>query len=641
MRARGIALAVFTAAGLATPVLATTATAAGTLSCQTAAPVFVRHPDTGLELRAHQEPENGNPVWNANRGIGFSWDGQMRTGPGGRVYEFTPEGVINKFRWDGNGWDRNGASDPIATGWHGWGDAASKTRLAIDSRGDFYGMPSDNALHWWRFDESTGTWSERIIDTGWGTKYDMIFADGPGGLFARSTDGKLFRYQYDADSQRWLEYARQVGDSGWGQFSDVASVGGGVFYALKADTGQLRWYRYAGNGSWAPDSGKFISDGWSSAWQIEGAPDACQVLGGDITPPATPTLTPNYTAPLGAYQGDDNLVNYFAVNGKGQLLHGRQRHSNDILLVDHAVLPGHEQFTGAVGFGLYPDGKIEVQANSSADAVIRSRSQISKNRAEWSPTFTERAGKFVSSPALVRDKDNLLVSFGVDASGGLWYSKQLVLWGAPEQGRFGAWRSLGGSGLTADFSALRNGDAIEIVGRYTDGSVRASKFDGTTLTGTRGTGVTDVLGKPAAVVQPGGKVQIVVRRADNRIYTQLEGTSGFPGTWQPIGSLVAAGAPAAVIAGTGRLEVSVRDANGLVNTSGQSAPALPFSAWEIRDFHEAGTDTTMFKTNNGDVLLTWRDPAGEVYTYLGSFGTSPTARTAVTSVSYAGGKTRR
>ncbi|MEV6715721.1 tachylectin-related carbohydrate-binding protein [Lentzea sp. NPDC051208] len=630
------------AASLVTPALATSAIAAGTLSCQTAAPVFVRHADTGLELRAHQEPENGNPVWNANRGIGFSWDGQMRTGPGGRTYEFTPDGIVNKFVWNGNGWEKNGTADPIATGWLGWGDAASKTRLAIDARGDFYGFPSDNALHWWRFDENTRIWTERIIDTGWGDKYDMIFADGVGGLFARSTAGALYRYQYDADSQRWLEYERKVGDAGWGQFSDVASVGGGVFYALKADTGHLRWYRYLGDGAWATDAGKFISDGWSSAWQIEGAPDACQILGGSPTPPATPTLTPNFTAPLAAYQGDDNLANYFLVDG-GKLLHGRQRHTGDILLVDHTPLFGHEQFTGEVGFGVYGDGRLEVQANSTADAGIRGRTQTGKNLNQWSASFSSLSGKFVSSPVMVKDKDGLLVSFGVDASGGLWYSKQLVLWGAPAKGTFGAWRSLGGSGLTADFSALRNGNAIEIVGRYADGSVRASKFDGTALAAARSTGVTDVVGKPAAVVHADGKVQVVVRRTDNRIHTQREGTSGFPGTWQQVGSLVAAGAPAAVLAGTGSLELSARDANGFVHTTGQSTASLPFRAWEIRDTHEAGTDPTMIKTNNGDVLLTWRDPKGEIYTYLGSFGTTPSARTAVSdsAVLYSGGKTRR
>ncbi|MFD9704135.1 tachylectin-related carbohydrate-binding protein [Lentzea sp. NPDC059081] len=636
MRTRGIAIAAVVAAGLVTPVLATQAVAAGTLSCQTAAPVFVRHADTGLELRAHQEPENGNPVWSANRGIGFAWDGQMHTGPGGRTYEITPEGDVNKFVWNGTGWDNGGVSDKIAGGWHGWGDAAARTRLTIDAKGDFYGFPSDNALHWWRFDESTRVWTERIIDTGWGTKYTMIFADGEGGLFARSTDGKLFRYQYDAESQRWLEYEREVGSSGWNQFSDVASVGGGVFYAVKADSGQLRWYRYLGDGQWAADAGKFVSDGWSADWQIEGAPDACKILGGP-TPPATPVLTPNYSAPVAAYQGDDNLVNYFFVNPSGRLTHGRQRSTGDLLLVDHKDLTGHDRFTGEVTYGVYGDGKLEVQANSSADAGVRTRGQSTKNSDVWSASFKELAGRFVGNPVLVKDKDNLLVSFAVDSSGALWYRKQLVLWGAPSQGTFGAWRSLGGSGLTADFTALRNGTEIDVAGRYADGSVRVSRVTGSTLAAARSTGGTDVLGKPAAVVHTDGKVQVVVRRSDNKVYTQREGTSGFPGPWQPVGDLVAAGAPAAVLAGNGSLELSVRDGNGLVNTTGQSSPSVPFRVWEVRDTHEAGTDTTMIKMNNGDVLLTWRDPMGEVYAYRGAIGAM--ARKAVAEVTYVGGKT--
>jgi hypothetical protein len=151
---RHIAVAALIAAGLITPASAAPAVAAGTLQCQTAAPIFVRHADTGLELRAHEEPENGNAVWAANRGIGFSWDGQTRTGPGGRVYEFTPEGQINKFVWTGSRWLDDGRGVQIATGWHGWGEASSKSRLTIDAKGDFYGFPSDNALHWWRNDET-------------------------------------------------------------------------------------------------------------------------------------------------------------------------------------------------------------------------------------------------------------------------------------------------------------------------------------------------------------------------------------------------------------------------------------------------------------------------------------------------------
>lgn len=232
------------------------------------------------------------------------------------------------------------------------------------------------------------------------------------------------------------------------------------------------------------------------------------------------------------------------------------------------------------------------------------------------------------------------MSFAVDASGGLWYRKQLVLWGAPSQGTFGAWRSLGGSGLTADFTALRNGDDIDVAGRYADGSFRTSKVTGSTLAPSRSTGGTDGVGKPAAVVHTDGKLQLVVRRADVKIYTQREGASGFPGTWQQVGDLTAAGAPAAVLTSRGGLEVSVRDANGLVSTTGQPSPAAPFRAWEVRDTHEAGTDTTMINLNGGDLALTWRDPFGEIYTYRGSFG-AVTARSTGGGVRYEGGKISR
>ncbi|WP_156213444.1 tachylectin-related carbohydrate-binding protein [Lentzea aerocolonigenes] len=621
------------AASLITPLAATPASADPALQCQTAAQIFVRKGDTGLDLKAHEEPEIGNPVWAPNRGIGFAWEGQMRTGPGGRVYTITPGGEIHKFRWNGNGWDNGGVRDVIATGWNGWGDAFARNRMMIDARGDFYGFPSDKALHWWRFDESSRKWTERIIDTGWGDRFDMIFSDGPGGIFARTTDGKLYRYQYDAESQRFVEYGRLVGGSGWGQFTDVASVGGGIFYALNGSNGQVKWYRYLGEGNWATDAGKNVGLGWPADWLIEGAPDACQILNYTPTPPI-PALSPNATAPVAAYQGDDNLLNYFFVNSSGRLTQGRQRHTGDLLLVDHQDLTGYDKFTGEVGVGVYGDGKLEIQANGYEDASVRGRGQTAKNSASWTAAFDELGGRFVSAPVIVKDRDNLLVSFAVDSSGALWYRQQLVLWGAPVAGKFGAWRSLGGSGLTADFSVLRNGDSIDVIGRYTDGSARVSRFNGTSLEAARSTGASDVVGRPAAVVHADGKVQVVVRRSDNKIYTQREPFAG----WQPVGSLVAAGSPAAVLTASGSLELSVRDTSGLVNTTGQSNPALPFRAWQVQDFTEAGTDTTMINLRGGDILLTWRDPMGEIYAYRGSFG-SASARSAATGLVYTGGKT--
>lgn len=634
LRTRQFAAAAVTAAITATalaPLAAAPAVAAGTLQCRSAVQIFVRKPDTGLELKAHSEPENGNAVWEQARGIGFAWEGQMRSGPDGRVYAITPGGEIHKFRWNGGSWENGGVRDVIATGWNGWGDAFARNRMMIDAKGDFYGFPSDNALHWWRFDEGSRKWTERIVDTGWGNRFDMIFSDGVGGIFARETGGLLFHYRYDAESERWLEYNRQVSVASWTEYVDVASAGGGVFYAMNK-SGELKYYRYLGDGNWTSSSGTKIGLGWSTDWQIEATTDSCQILG-DVASPPIPQITPNFTAPVAAYQGDDNLLNYLFVNPAGRMTHGKQRRTDDLLLVDHQDLTGYDRFTGEVGYGVYPDGKLEVQANSSEDASIRTRGQSVKNGA-WKPAFTALSGRFVSQPVLVRDKDNLLVSFGVDASGSLWYRRQLVLWGAASPGTFGAWRPLGGSGLTADFTVVRNGDAMDVVGRYADGSFRASRFNGTSLEAARSTGGTDGVGEPAVVVHPDGKLQLVVRRGDGKIYTQKE---GFSGVWQPVGDLVAAGAPAAILTSRGGLEISVRDANGFVNTTGQPSATTPFRAWEVRDLHEAGSDTTMANLRDGDFVLTWRDPMGEVYTYRGSFGAA-LARSASAGPVFKGGK---
>jgi hypothetical protein len=69
---------------------------------------------------------------------------------------------------------------------------------------------------------------------------------------------------------------------------------------------------------------------------------------------------------------------------------------------------------------------------------------------------------------------------------------------------------------------------------------------------------------------------------------------------------------------------------------GQPSATSPFRAWEIRDSHEAGTDTTMVNLSDGSLVLTWRDPIGEVHTYRGSFGLA--ARSTESAPVYVGGK---
>lgn len=636
-RLAGITVLAATAAVIAPVPFAGPAVAAETLQCDTAASVYARLPSGELLLYTNPEPEQPIDNWQS-RAIGNGW-GITRGGPDGRLYYITKSGELHRHRWTGSGWENGGISQVIATNWQGWGDDAARNRMAVDAKGDFYGLPSDNALHWWRYDEAAKTWTERVLDIGWGQKYDMIFASGDGQLFARTPAGQLYSYRYHAESERWLEYARLVGTGGWQAFSDVAGIGGGVFYALDGGAGKLKWYRYLGDGTFANGSGTVASHGWPADWHLEGDSDACKLVGQTV--PTRPAVPANFTARNSAVQGDDGLMNYFYVNNAGGLTHAKQRRTSEWNLIDHQAFPDYFKYTGQPSVATHADGKLEVLAHSYDDADVRGKLQAAKN-STWQAGVKTHSGRTLSDPALVKGSDNLMTAFASDGDGKLWYRRQLVLWGAPVQGGYGAWRSLGGDGLTADVGVVRNGDGFEIVARHTDGSVRVARLAGDTLGTWRNLGGTDVTGLPATVVHSDGKLQVVVRRADGKIYTQRETSAGFPGTWQPIDGVTTKGAPAAIVTSRGNVEITVRSSSdSLIHSTGQNVPGGVFREWQVRDLHEAGTEPAMAMLPDDSWAVSWRDPQGEIYTYRGVYGTATAQRSAASESSaptYTGGK---
>src|ERR1044072_3739474 len=100
--------------------------------------------------------------------------------------------------------------------------------MTIDAEGDIYTDEADGWLHWRAYDAATGLWTHRQIGVHW-DQFDLIVAGGRGVLYARRPDGVLFRYQYDAASQRWLIVGQQVG-AGWSIYDRVLSSGGDVLY---------------------------------------------------------------------------------------------------------------------------------------------------------------------------------------------------------------------------------------------------------------------------------------------------------------------------------------------------------------------------------------------------------------------------
>lgn len=633
---------------------ANVASAASSLVCNSAANVIGVTHSGELFTYPHEEPENGNFVWSAKQtNVGSGWHiGRTLAGPDGVIYHMLAgSGELRRLRLNGREWitqPGGGQYRVVGSGWARYSEAAHRNKVTIDEKGRLFEINAAGHLKMfvWEGGDDGGWTGEtgggKILEAGW-DRFDLIVASGDGVLYARKPDGTLHRFRYDAAADRFTQYGQHVGN-GWNMFNRVFSPGGDILYGTwpgQNGQGQMLWYRhFEDTNTWAPGDpntglGKIVGTGWFGELDVVADTNSCRLTGYPTTP--RPAVQANFTAPLTLAEGQDKLANYFFVNAQGGLMHGHQRRADDLLLVDHTPLPGYDKYTGTPAAALHANNKFEVQAHSYDDSDTRGKTQTTVNGTFPTSSLAQHRGHMAGDTVLVKGSDGLLTSFGVDATGKLWHRKQIAA-----DGVFPAWRSLGGAGLTSDFTAVRNGDSFDVVARHTDNSVRVARVTNGELGAWKHLGGTDVVGKPAAVVHPAdGTVQVLVRKSDNKIYTQKQNSAGFPGAWTVIDGLTAAGAPAAVMTTRGTVEAAVRGSDNLIYTSGQNQQFGSFRPWLVQDLHEASTDVSMAAWSDTGWLLTWRDPMGEIYTYRGTYGTLG-ARSAVAAEgpAYQGGKTK-
>jgi hypothetical protein len=589
------------------------ASAAPTLSCRTSVPLYAQMPNTHLDLHQHDEPEVGAPSNVPKRGIGDQWEGITLGGPDGYIFNIRPTGAVWRYKWLGNDWENGGEKEIVGTGFGGW----RPNRITIDHRGDMYGLHDDGSLHVWRFTKANNAWSfeERTLDPNWSETFDMIWASGPGELFTRvKGTGTVLRYVYDWDSQRWLTHAQDTKIPGdFAKYTDVASAGGGVFYTINGNSGELHWYRYVGpnegvNGSaWADGSSKVVGWGWGLTWQVESMSDGCSAP--LVTPPARPILPPNLTTGVVPVQQPDNRTTFVHLSSQARLVAGKQRALGSWGL-DYEIPTDHTAYTGLPGAALRSDGRIEVLANSSADAKFRGKTQGAPN-GTFTPTTTgtDHGGYMASDPVAVLGSDNKLALFATDVNGHLYVRTQAAA-------GFHAWKLIHNGAAIKEFTAVRAGTLIQVVARMADGSVLVSKYENNGAFGPWRLVGTGVVGKPAVVADPDtGALQVFVRRTDNRIYTKAESGGAFAGDWTALHTREFAGSPSAVMRRDSRqIEVAARTADELVYIASQQVNGGPFTDWRSPGgAADAASDPTgILLSHTGEALFSWLTPSGLV-----------------------------
>lgn len=262
---------------------------------------------TSGNLTYHRYNGAGDPNtgWDPSSGnvIGNGW-GSVRHAVGydqDVIVAVTDDGYLHWYRYFGHGrrdpaasrenWHRN-SGNIIGSGWRN-----IRKLLACTSAGGqpaaIYTIEQNGDLRWFRYlgegahdPTASRDWAPNtgnVIGNGW---QNIRLAHGSGNvIFAVDENGALRWYSYrgNGESNRaategWHANSGNIIGNGWGDVWQLfggytADVGdsrrGHILFAV-TNSGELRWYRYSGNGEndpngargWHQRSGSVIAQGW-------------------------------------------------------------------------------------------------------------------------------------------------------------------------------------------------------------------------------------------------------------------------------------------------------------------------------------------------------------------------------------------
>ncbi|MFS8098373.1 hypothetical protein LFM09_14660 [Lentzea alba] len=653
-RRRALGALVAVAVAAVVPIGAThTAVAAETLRCNSSVTMFGSMADGSFRKYQHDEPENGGRMRPGFAGIGGGWDLLWFAGVNGHVYQVLSNGNLHRFRWNDQTqtWDRFGPGGEL---WsekigEGWDSTLTQNKVTVDNNGDFYKLASNGDITWERY--ADGKWEKRILETGAANRYDLIVAAGDGVFYVRDphqNSGQLFRYVYDADSQRWMEQKRWVNDGhGANALKQMFSAGADVLYGSETnhgnpEDGYVWWYRFDKETGYLKPR-VLVDTGVPAGMRWAATTNSCEILG--ATQPQAPIVPARYDAPNTLLQGTDRKVTHFYVNVQGGLTAAKQVYVDNTVLLNYQTFDGHHKHTGQPGAVRRQDGRFEVVTNSSEDGEYRGNLQVDPN-GTWQKTAPRYGGLILSDPVIVNDANNVASMFAVDGGGALWRRT-----GARANDGFLPWVKLGGSSFTSDFTVVRRGADFLVVGQGKENNLIVAKV--TDTLGPEQIVGGGIVGRPAAVVHQNGDLQVVYKTTLGFLQTKRGQGDSLAGA--PIKGLGAPpqskGSPAAVLRGGGILEVAVRGEDDLVYISGQTAPASDtFRPWTVPPAIgtvESATEPAGLVLEDGIPVFSFRTPQGEiasVFGYTGPPAGQAQARTSASTSSapaYTGGVAKR
>ncbi|GGM80553.1 hypothetical protein GCM10011609_15520 [Lentzea pudingi] len=627
------------------------AVAAETIQCKSSSTIYTGLPDKWFRAYPHSEPETGAAQWDPTVIGPQVIDATMVAGPDGIIYT-VHDGKLEKRRWNGASFDNN-SPEVIQVPWAGWNNTPARYRISVDAKGDFYKVDDAGTLTWARYNASTLTWSERVLDTGWG-KYDQVFTSGEGVIWARNPDemnGRLYRYVYHADSQRWLQYGKADG-AGWNIYHRLIGVGADVIYGFTKDgvgfggndpaskPNQVIWYRYAAEtNTW--QGGNYMGWGWNPAWKIIGAPDSCKWVGGTV--PQRPGLTEGDNRATSLVQTSDGRVHHLWVDGQGGLVHARQRDLVDPTAADLSTVPQSQNLTGGASLAAQEDGRLLGLGAGTNSSIL---SSLEPTKDANFPVGKDFGGFTASSPTVVKGKDNLLSAFIVDGNGDVWTRGQnaanaeLRPWVKGQVSFPGTTPGPTPKFAARAVTAVADNGAIVVIASDVNGQPWVANYygNGNFIGGWAALGQpqgTTLASAASAALTRDGTIQLAARGTDGKIYTKRQATDGtWTGAWVKIHDRTFLGQPAILTSTGGTTFVAARATDNYVYETGTTTPGgAIFRTWNLvrgSDFPEpSATDPGVVAMSNGNWVLSYRNEFGEVLiAYATTSGSSIAARTA-------------
>ncbi len=299
--------------GPPTPAQAAAVTCGGTVR------VFDGRADGTMWYYEHKAPVTGDFAWVNGKRTGNGFFGPTVASVNGTIYYVTGTGELRKYAYDGTRWV-NGAGVVVGTGWQAW-HSDRRNPITADTKGRLYTIDATGTLV--MFDTTVPRWDATAgipLALGWAGA--RIVAAGDGVLYKIEPSGALWRYRYDADSQRFLPPTTYAAGAGWQSFDKIFSPGGDVLYGVL--NGALHWYRYdADTGTWANNGyARQVGTGWSGRLGISATTGTCSI------PPApqVPAVTPVAADPAHALElsGTGTNFSYAYRDGQGRAVEARE-----------------------------------------------------------------------------------------------------------------------------------------------------------------------------------------------------------------------------------------------------------------------------------------------------------------------------